>query len=79
MTEELKRVRDWARAELQAGRVDGESWNRYVKLVEAADAVLQDVRFATNLRGTGLQAVRFLDRPAASNENRRRRPLTRRH
>jgi hypothetical protein len=73
VTEELRSVRDWARAEIQAGHLQGETWNRYVLLVEAAEAVLQQRRVAANIQNTRLRNVEVSERRSASNENRRPR------
>jgi hypothetical protein len=49
MTDELKRVRDWARDEVRSGRVPNVLWYQHIKLIEAADDLLHEMRVATNL------------------------------
>ncbi|MCW3473443.1 hypothetical protein [Limobrevibacterium gyesilva] len=40
MDDELRRVRDWAQAKLDAGQEPPWAWYQYMKLVEAIDAIL---------------------------------------
>ena len=52
MKNELEHVRDWAKGEIQAGRVPPSSWEQHVKLIEAADALLHDISVMPNLAQT---------------------------
>ena len=49
MKNELEYVRDWAKGEIQAGRVPSSSWYQHVRLIEAADALLHDISVMPNL------------------------------
>jgi len=48
MKNELERVRDWAKGEIQSRSVPAWSWDQYVKLIEAADAILHDMSVTAN-------------------------------
>jgi hypothetical protein len=52
MKNELEHVRDWAKGEIQAGRVPPSSWEQHVKLIEAADALLHDISVMPSLAQT---------------------------
>ena len=48
MKKELEHVRDWAKGEIQAGRVPPSSWYQHITLIEAADALLHDISVMPN-------------------------------
>lgn len=48
MTDELERVRDWAKRQIGIGSEAPASWDQYVKLIESADAILHKIAIATN-------------------------------
>jgi hypothetical protein len=50
VTDELRRVRDWASDQIRAGRAQGSSWYQYVKLIEATDAILHNEQIVANSR-----------------------------
>ena len=47
MKHELERVRDWAKGKIRTGS-DPNSWEKHVKLIEAADALLHDMSVSAN-------------------------------
>ena len=55
VTDELRRVRDWASDQIRAGGAQGSSWYQYVKLIEATDAILHDVQIVENSRAAATQ------------------------
>ena len=48
MKNELEHVRDWAKGEIQAGRLPPSPWYKHIKLIEAADALLHDISVMPN-------------------------------
>ena len=49
MRNELERVRDWAKGQIQIGSEAPASWDQYVTLIESADAILHEMAIAANL------------------------------
>ena len=49
MRDELERVRDWAKGQIQIGSEAPASWDQYVTLIESADAILHEIAVATHL------------------------------
>ena len=49
MRDELERVRDWAKGQIQVGHEAPASWEQYVTLIESADAILHDMAVAASL------------------------------
>jgi hypothetical protein len=49
VSDELERVRDWAKRQIRIGSEAPASWDQYVKLIESADAILHEIAVAANL------------------------------
>jgi hypothetical protein len=49
MRNDLERVRDWAKGQIQIGSEAPASWEQYVTLIESADAILHEMAVAANL------------------------------
>lgn len=48
MRDELERVRDWAKGQVQIGSEAPASWDQYVTLIESADAILHEMAVAAD-------------------------------
>lgn len=51
MRDELERVRDWAKGQIQIGSEAPASWDQYVTLIESADAILHEMAVSATSRG----------------------------
>jgi hypothetical protein len=49
VTDELERVRDWAKSQIRIGNEAPASWDQYVKLIESVDAILHEIAVTANL------------------------------